>query len=594
MKSIDKMNSRLHVKRRWQYYAVCGTLGLWTLGIVKLHSPRDANLINSFPMATFTYGPNHVGLEFFDDPRNILSLAAASEKEGEYNLAATLYDTLLRRQEAAIAGSGNDTDHESKLPIIDTGSSMMYEGHHRAALCYQKLNDTPNAIRHAQLAYRAVPRREPFYYLAHYLDEVLDSENATHFYRLAAEIPLPSQAMISQSAGVMSPLDQYVYDIDIERDILWPRKFSDGYLAELQEYQTKIDRNNTLEDARELQRDHMVKALAKPLLEHASEIFRKEGEFQNGGEFYYSTPTIVRRKTAQGDDEVVIICRLINYRLDPVDRHYRDFLPPGAPSNVMKSALALHRGMNDSAGELVIISDDVFEKSHTSFMGAEDPKLFQLVDGSLLLSMTSWEYSSVAGRGARMASGILHVPNATLEVKHAFSSPFDHEWEKNWIVFYPPVAHGNKPESHNWRYPHVIYEWHPLRIGTMIDEHKHIIDFHTTIETPRSFRFLRGSSNGVCYNGQVWFMVHGVAKDYNYYHQFVVLDGTTFHVVQYTYPFKLEGDRPTEFCLGLDINPRTHTMTVAYSVMDGSSVLRQIPMWKIDRLMIPRKEEDSA
>ena len=393
--------------------------------------------------------------------------------------------------------------------------------------------------------------------------------------------------MTTPPVGLVSPLDQDVYDIDIERDILWPRKFSDGYLAELQDYQNKIDRNDTLEDAQELERDRMVKALAKPLLEHAPEIFRKECEFQDGAEFYYSTPTIVRRKTEQRDDEIIIVCRLINYRLDSVDRHYRDFLPPGAPNHVMKSALALHRGVHDSTGELVIISDEVFERSHTSFMGAEDPKLFQLVDGSLLLAMTSWEYPSVAGPGARMASGILHVPNATLEVNHAFPSPFHHQWEKNWVMFYPPAAYGNKQQLHNWRFPHVIYEWHPLRIGTMLDENRHVIDFHTTIETPRSFRFLRGSSNGVTYNGQVWFMVHGVAKDYNYYHQLVVLDGMTFNVVQFTYPFKLDGRQPTEFCLGLDINPDTHIITVAYSVMDGSSVLKQIPIWKLDRLMVP-------
>ena len=159
MKSVIKTKSRVHVKRRCQYYAIYGTVGLWTLGIVKLHSLRGEDLFPSFPMASFTCSPRHVGLEFFNDPRRVLSLSAASEIEGEYNLAATLYDTLSRRQEAAITGNGNDADHEGRV-------HMVYEGHHRAALCYQKLNDTLNAVRHAQLAYLAVPRREPFYYLA--------------------------------------------------------------------------------------------------------------------------------------------------------------------------------------------------------------------------------------------------------------------------------------------------------------------------------------------------------------------------------------------------------------------------------------------
>ena len=133
---------------------------------------------------------------------------------------------------------------------------------------------------------------------------------------------------------------------------------------------------------------------------------------------------------------------------------------------------------------------------------------------------------------------------------------------------------------------HYVYEWYPLKIGTLVDEATHVIDFHTTIDTPHSFKFLRGSTNGVVYQQEIWFMVHGVGKiGYTYYHKIVVLDAQTLHVRRHSYPFKLEGLH-TEFCLGLDVDEKTKTMTIAYSILDGTSVLRRIALWKMEALMI--------
>jgi hypothetical protein len=81
-------------------------------------------------------------------------------------------------------------------------------------------------------------------------------------------------------------------------------------------------------------------------------------------------------------------------------------------------------------------------------------------------------------------------------------------------------------------------------------------------------------------------MVHGVGKTgYTYYHKIVVLDAQTLHVRRHSYPFKLEGLH-TEFCLGLDIDENSDTITIAYSVMDGSSVLRRVALWKVEALMV--------
>lgn len=81
-------------------------------------------------------------------------------------------------------------------------------------------------------------------------------------------------------------------------------------------------------------------------------------------------------------------------------------------------------------------------------------------------------------------------------------------------------------------------------------------------------------------------MVHGVGNiGYTYYHKLVVLDAQTLHAKKHSYPFKLEG-LLTEFCLGLDIDEKKETLTIAYSGTDGSSVLRRVPLWKVNALMV--------
>jgi hypothetical protein len=106
------------------------------------------------------------------------------------------------------------------------------------------------------------------------------------------------------------------------------------------------------------------------------------------------------------------------------------------------------------------------------------------------------------------------------------------------------VVLGGIPETRRRRgaAPFCLREWYPLWIGTLVDDVNHTIDFHTTIDTPRSFEFVRGSTNGVAYKNEIWFMVHGAGGiHYSFYHKVVVLDAETLQVKRHSYPFVLEG-----------------------------------------------------
>jgi hypothetical protein len=378
--------------------------------------------------------------------------------------------------------------------------------------------------------------------------------------------------------------DVDIYAIDIERDILWPECFPNAYLQERQRYQDILDDKLADEDAHSHAHNEMIYTSRSVFSAAYEELFRKEGAFRpndKDNKFYYSTPTIVRLHPHRADD-FLIVCRLTNYRIDPVTRLYRDFLPLGTETYRRTSALALHRGIKDLQGTLLTLSDDALNPIITGW-GPEDPKLLRLrrqrqSNEELMLTITSHDYSRVAGNGARMVSGTLHPDHAVFEMRHAFSSPYNRDQEKNWVAF-------QKPGDREARL-HFVYEWFPLRIGTLVDETNHVLLFNKTIETPRSFKFLRGSTNGVAYKQEIWFLVHGAETiHYTYYHKIVVLDAETLQVKRHSYPFVLEGLQ-IEFCLGLDLDEKSDTMTIAYSVFDGSSVVRRIALWKIEALMV--------
>jgi len=174
------------------------------------------------------------------------------------------------------------------------------------------------------------------------------------------------------------------------------------------------------------------------------ELFRKEGPFRpddENNEYYYSTPTIARLHPDRADD-FLIVCRLINCRNDPVTRKYWDYLPRDEESH-LKSALALHRGIEDHRCTLITVLDEVFDKSPSFTMGPEDPKLLRVHrqeqrgdEEEFLVIFTSLEYPKVAGTGPRMAKGTLYLESGgTLKLNHAFPSPSNREWEKNWVAF---------------------------------------------------------------------------------------------------------------------------------------------------------------
>jgi glycosyltransferase involved in cell wall biosynthesis len=114
-------------------------------------------------------------------------------------------------------------------------------------------------------------------------------------------------------------------------------------------------------------------------------------------------------------------------------------------------------------------------------------------------------------------------------------SPAVRHCEKNWLLM-----EGS---------PHMIYEWHPLRIMRK--------DCSTEVVhvTPQFFTMLRGSASGRLHKGEMWVLTHFVeyTKPRKYYHCFVTLNKDTYKPIALSLPFVFKS-AAIEYCTSFTIS----------------------------------------
>jgi len=152
--------------------------------------------------------------------------------------------------------------------------------------------------------------------------------------------------------------------------------------------------------------------------------------------------------------------------------------------------------------------------------------------------------------------------------------------EKNWV--YLPTKSGEQK---------MIYGWSPLLIGDIVqdEEDENASKFVTTheIKTPWFFKNVRGSTNGIIIDNEIWVVCHVVSYEDRryYYHLMVVLDADTYAVKKYTELFSFEKEK-VEYTLGLIHEQSTNEFLIGYSTMDCDTRFMSISKNKIDNLMI--------
>lgn len=128
--------------------------------------------------------------------------------------------------------------------------------------------------------------------------------------------------------------------------------------------------------------------------------------------------------------------------------------------------------------------------------------------------------------------------------------------EKNWVF----VNYMNSL--------HIIYEWYPLTICKI--NNNHFIDVVCKKQMPLIFSYMRGSSCGFNYKNEIWFVTHFVSRDSEkqyYYHMLSVFD-ENLNLLRYSIPFKFNNEI-IEYCLSIVVED--DRVLINYSCWDKTT-----------------------
>lgn len=156
--------------------------------------------------------------------------------------------------------------------------------------------------------------------------------------------------------------------------------------------------------------------------------------------------------------------------------------------------------------------------------------------------------------------------------------------EKNWVLFDSLSEDGL----------HFVYNWYPLQIGKTLDSsesddsrtyNSFIYHYH---QSPGLFRHVRGSTNGIYIENELWFLCHIVSYENMryYYHLFVVLDPKKdFQLKRYSQLFSFEKHR-VEYTTGFVYDEQKKQFLIGYSTNDDITKCMNIDKANVDALFI--------
>ena len=216
------------------------------------------------------------------------------------------------------------------------------------------------------------------------------------------------------------------------------------------------------------------------------------------------------------------------------------------------------------------------EKYDNLYVGIEDVRIFSNNGEILYNANRGLDYHNVVIETGKINMKSQRTNSNVLEVDN------QRPVEKNWVMF-----------KNGHREVKMIYGWHPLVIGTVkehpdkkIDDKNNIVyklQITDSKKTPNFFKWVRGSTNGVVVDNEIWFICHLVSYEDRryYYHIFVVLDLYTMEVKRYSKMFTFEKQK-VEYTLGFVYFEKEKQFLIGYSLMDRETKYMMIGKDKVE------------
>lgn len=271
--------------------------------------------------------------------------------------------------------------------------------------------------------------------------------------------------------------------------------------------------------------------------------------------FVPSTPSFIIR-----DKTMIVIVRAVNYKIQPDGSYVYE--PPIRTINYWYPLTLEGKGMP------IIANYDTCDDNEV-YAGIEDIRIHQHGDDIYYTGNRGYGYNQIG-----VVCGTLEY---TLEAPCFTGSPYtcstERAVEKNWVLF-----------SRENGQLGTIYEWYPNVVvghresSTKVNNYRFVED--TRIASPKVFEGLRGSTNGIVVENEIWFLCHRVhcSDRRYYYHVIVCFDRDMTHASRMSDFFTFE-KTPIEYCLGFQL--KDNELYMSYSTNDSGAKLITIPLEQI-------------
>jgi tetratricopeptide (TPR) repeat protein len=242
------------------------------------------------------------------------------------------------------------------------------------------------------------------------------------------------------------------------------------------------------------------------------------------------------------DGGYLLNVRLVNYHIEKKDVYVLN----GKHIVSMYKVIELTKDFETLSSSLIDV--DYIDRR---YIGVEDVRFFKDKNNRILFTGTGYHKNNTVGvtNGKYSQGG----PLDNTDITPAFNT--QSTCEKNWVF----VNYKNET--------HMIYNWYPLKI-CKTDATNTLLELVEEKNMPAIFKYARGSSCGIEYNNEIWFIVHLVSYETrDYYHMIAVFD-KELNLKRYSAPFKHEGEI-YEYCIGLAVEE--DRVVIPYSTMDRTT-----------------------
>jgi tetratricopeptide (TPR) repeat protein len=425
---------------------------------------------------------------------------------------------------------------------------------------YKDLNQIPEAIFYWLKAYTIFPNRiENLCCIVEYYRENSNFDLAHHFFSLA-DFERKKNPVWDY---LFTEVEKYNFKLDYELSIIGYYVNKDNH--DLKNVCMKIIKHPNIDNSMYSNVLSNYKFYCQSIIENAIPISQKNLDILQsigkdlylGDDMVSSTPSLC---FGGNMNELIISVRFVNYRIDENGNYIQK------ENITTKNVIAVidMKGINWELKENQLLKYD--ESYDKFYIGQEDIRLHRIDEDTILYNANRCNLKNEI----KVEHGIIDINNFACSDSIILTKENENTIEKNWVLFQ------NK----------CIYNWFPLTIGDISSSGLLSIT-HTIHRLPAFFKDLRGSTNGVVIDNEVWFICHLVNYEDRryYYHIVVVLDLKTYELKSYTPLWTFEKQK-VEYTLGFVYLSSQKRLLIGYSIMDSITKYTMISKHIFDNMMI--------